>query len=59
MDDVLCKLQPELGDAKKIGFENTNSFLPVLAPQASFYNSAKDFRQHQLLQGVCRLSAKL
>lgn len=31
--DVLHKLQSELDDAKKVGFENTNIFFAILAPQ--------------------------
>lgn len=59
MVDVLQKPQPELGDAKKIGFENTNNCFAAIAPPASFCSPAKDWRQHQLLQGALKFLLSL
>lgn len=52
--DVLHNLQPELGDAKKVGFEKTIYFFAVVGPLASFCSPAKGWRQHQPLKGAFR-----
>lgn len=63
MADVLHKLQPELLNAEKVGFENVNDFFAVLA-LPSFCSLAKGWRQHQLYRllsdfDFLLLSAKL
>lgn len=55
MVHLLQQLQPEVGGAKKIGFEITKAKPSLVsAPAASFWSPAKDWRQHQLLQGALR-----